>query len=423
MKVKRFAWSSLIRSLAWLSLIAAFVIGQIGTRPDYEALLASHFPEATLTPYSGEGDGPRVFEFSNRQQGEPEVVILGQGDGYGGPMTVAITASRTATGARTHDVLLLADTETPPYIERLKKKHFFRQLANRSVTDDFLLDTDIDSYSGATITARGVSQAMRASLHLGAMTHLGLPATWTPDPWALGWDELGMLLLVAASIVVSMGSKHRFSRLLKTLLPLVSLLFVGFYTNASIGIGSISSIVLGYIPSVKQHPLWWILMGAILVGIVLLGRNVYCHKLCPFSTVQSLLTKVTGLSMKAPTVLIKHARSLILGLIWGSLMLILLSRHPSLGSYEPFSMMFALEGVGMQWYILPLSLFGAAFIPDFWCRYFCPVGLTINESVKLRRKAVNRAKAWHHSRRIEVQCDSGIPSPTHKGGSHGKTSA
>jgi polyferredoxin len=53
-------------------------------------------------------------------------------------------------------------------------------------------------------------------------------------------------------------------------------------------------------------------------------------------------------------------------------------------------MMFSLEGLGIQWYILPASLLGAFFVPRFWCRLFCPVGLYLNELVRLRR----RVRGW-----------------------------
>ena len=81
----------------------------------------------------------------------------------------------------------------------------------------------------------------------------------------------------------------------------------------------------------------------------------------------------------------KKARTVVGWMTWIALMLIFLSAHPTLGSYEPFAMMFSLTGAGVQWYILPLSLIGSFFVLNFWCRLFCPVGLVLNEMVRLRR--------------------------------------
>ncbi len=67
------------------------------------------------------------------------------------------------------------------------------------------------------------------------------------------------------------------------------------------------------------------------------------------------------------------------------LMLIFLSAHPSLGSYEPFAMMFSLEGAGIQWFILPIALIGSFFTSAFWCRYFCPCGHGLTQVVRIRK--------------------------------------
>ncbi|WP_299805303.1 FMN-binding protein [uncultured Shewanella sp.] len=386
-----------IKAFAWLSLAAAFVIGHVSNQVDYDELLQQAFADSHLQKSVTDNGDLFLYDVKSTDlktvtEDERKWIVVGTAQGYGGPLVVATSLRETASGVITQDVRLLAHKETPPYVERLVKKQFFRQLNDRSVSDDFLLGQGVDAYSGATVTARAVSQAMRSSVHVMATDKLGLAPTWTDDPWGFGWQELGMLLLVAITLVISLKSKHKFINSLKVILPIAALIFVGFYTNASLSVGSFAGLFLGYFPGLKQHPIWWILMGTIVIGIVLMGRNLYCNKLCPYAAVQSLLHRITGINMKVPKWLIKHGRSFILLMIWTAFMLIFLSGHPALGSYEPFSMMFALEGVGLQWYILPLSLFGACFIPDFWCRYFCPVGLIINESVKLRRKALNRFK-------------------------------
>ena len=73
-------------------------------------------------------------------------------------------------------------------------------------------------------------------------------------------------------------------------------------------------------------------------------------------------------------------------------MLIFLSAHPSMGSYEPFSKMFSLTGTGVQWYILPMSLIGSFFVLNFWCRLFCPVGMILNDTVRARRSVLGRVR-------------------------------
>jgi NosR/NirI family nitrous oxide reductase transcriptional regulator len=80
---------------------------------------------------------------------------------------------------------------------------------------------------------------------------------------------------------------------------------------------------------------------------------------------------------------------LLIAFAWASLLAAFIigqiAAHPALGSYEPFAMMFSLEGIGIQWYILPAAIIGSFFVPSFWCRLFCPVGLYLNEIVRFRR--------------------------------------
>jgi polyferredoxin len=142
--------------------------------------------------------------------------------------------------------------------------------------------------------------------------------------------------------------------------------------------------------------MWWIMMIGALGSVVVFGRNIYCHQICPFKVVQDLLQKISGIQLRIKPTVQRKARTLIFTLSWAALMLIFLSAHPALGSYEPFAMMFSLEGLGIQWYILPAALLGSFFVPQFWCRLFCPVGLFLNEGVRARRSLKKR---WQTSRK------------------------
>jgi polyferredoxin len=184
--------------------------------------------------------------------------------------------------------------------------------------------------------------------------------------------------------------KDKWGKYIRRVVMVGTLLFVGFYANASVNLGNLASIAMGYIPSLKQHPLWWIMMIGTIGSVVVVGRNIYCHQICPFKVVQDLLQKVSGTKLRIRPEIQRKSRLLIYSLSWAALMLIFLSVHPALGSYEPFAMMFSLDGLGIQWYILPAALIGAFFVPSFWCRLFCPVGLFLNQIVRGRRAIRNR---------------------------------
>ena len=386
---KRSSWGRVLEAFAWASLLAAFIIGQIAAQTDYEALLKQQLPDLELTRSTESSRLPVVFRVKTDGKPSPDAIVMSEGVGYGGPLIVGIRARRTDDGARLNEILVLSHKETPSFMVRLNRGHFFRQFAGKSVTGNFIIGDDIDAVSGATVSAEGFTAAIREAVHLGAVQHLQLPQTWQEPEWHLGANEV---ILVALFALAFFGAYRRdkLAKYARTIVMVGTLLFVGFYANASLNLGNIAGVFMGYIPSPKQYPMWWIMMVGALGSVIVLGRNIYCHQICPFKVVQDLLQKISGVKLRIKPEVQRKSRALIFFLSWIALLLIFLSTHPALGSYEPFAMMFSLEGLGIQWYILPAALLGSLFVPSFWCRLFCPVGLYLNEIVRIRREVRKR---------------------------------
>ena len=374
-------WRAILEGLAWVLLVAAFVIGQIAAKPDYDSMLKQALPSERLVRSEVNQSLPLVYQL----EGRDEVVIIAEGEGYGGPLVVGVRTRRTEDGGRLAEALMLSHKETPAFMERLHRGNFFRQFGGKHVADNFIVDDDIDAVSGATVSARGLTAAIRSAVHLGALNHLKLEQTWRQPGWIFGRDEAVLILLFVLAFVAGYR-KDKVGKYAAIAVTAGALVFIGFMANASLSLANIAGVFMGYIPSPRQHPMWWIMMIGVFGTIVFMGRNIYCQRLCPFMVVQDLAQKISGIKLKIDSRFQRRARTLIFSLSWVALMLIFLSAHPALGSYEPFAMMFSLEGLGIQWYILPASVFGSLFVPRFWCRLFCPVGLYLNEMVRLRRK-------------------------------------
>jgi Na+-translocating ferredoxin:NAD+ oxidoreductase RnfG subunit len=382
-------WNKAVPALAYALLVVAFVIGQIAAQTDYEKLLQQQLPGVKLTRSQVNPQLPVVYQMERDGEVSPGVMIMADGEGYGGPLVVGVRAERTESGAQINEIVLLDHKETPSFVQRIENKMFFRQFGGKSVTDNFLIGDDIDAVTGATVSSAGFTSAVREAAHLGAVQHLKLQPTWQELNWHVGSNEI---ILVALFGLAFFGSyrKDKLGKYARYLVMVGALVFVGFYANVSLNLGNLAGIFMGYIPPLKQHPMWWIMMIGVLGSVLFLGRNIYCRHLCPFMVVQDLLQKVSGIRLRIRSDVQKKARTLIISLSWVALMLIFLSAHPALGSYEPFAMMFSLEGLGIQWYILPAALLGAFFVPSFWCRLFCPVGLFLNEIVRLRKSVRNK---------------------------------
>ena len=382
---KGFPWRGIIEGLAWVSLLAAFIVGQIASKPDYDSMLRQAMPGEVLVISDANTSLPVVY----RIEGSEDVVIMAEGEAYGGPLVVGVRARRTEDSGRLAEVLMLSHKETPAFMQRLQRGHFFRQFGGKDVSDNFIVDNDIDSVSGATVSAKGFTSAVRDAVHLGAVNHLGLSQTWQQPGWSPGLNEVLLLILFVLAFTAGYR-KDKLAKIAKYVVMVGALVFIGFYANVSLSLSNIAGIFMGYIPTPSEHPMWWIMILGVLGSIAFMGRNIYCQQLCPFMVVQDLAQKISGVKLRIDSRFQRRARTLIFSLSWVALMLIFLSAHPAMGSYEPFAMMFSLEGLGIQWYILPASLLGSFFVPRFWCRLFCPVGLYLNEMVRLRR----RIRTW-----------------------------
>jgi len=382
-------WARIAEVFAWLSLLAAFIIGQIAAKTDYEALLQKQMPNAELKRSQVNKELPAVYRIVSEGKESPDALVMAEGIGYGGPLVVTVRAQRTEAGAKINEVVLLSHKETPAFMNNIKNSNFFRQFAGKSVIDNFIVGGDIDAVSGATVSSEAFTAAIREAVHLGAVQHLKLEPTWQELGWQFGGNELILIILFTLAFVGAYR-RDKIGKYARLIVTISTLVFVGFYVNASISLGNLASIVMGYIPSPKQHPLWWIMMIGVFGSVIVVGRNIYCQQICPFKVVQELLQKISGIKLRIKPEIQRKAKMLIFSLSWAALMLIFLSVHPALGSYEPFAMMFSLDGIGIQWYILPASLLGAFFVPSFWCRLFCPVGLYLNQMVRLRRALLER---------------------------------
>jgi len=384
-----FPWLRILEALAWVSLVAAFIIGQIAAQPDYEGMLQEQLTNIKLTRSKENKELPVVYRIEEDGKESPDAIVMAEGVGFGGPLVVAIRARRTQEGARVNEVLVLTHKETPPFLQRLYHESFFYKFAGKSVTDDFIIGKDIDAVSGASVSAEGFTAAIREAVHLGAVQHLKLEPTWQEPSIQVGANEIILILLFVLAFIGAYR-RDKIGKYARYVVMIGALLFVGFYANASVSLGNLASIVMGYIPSPEQHLLWWIMMAGVFGSVIIVGRNIYCHQICPFKVVQDLIQKGSGIKLRIRPEVQRNARVLIFSLSWAALMLIFLSVHPALGSYEPFAMMFSLEGYGIQWYILPAALLGAFFVPSFWCRLFCPVGLYLNQVVRFRRSILER---------------------------------
>ncbi|UJF17274.1 FMN-binding protein [Vibrio sp. SS-MA-C1-2] len=361
----RFDYSKLFRWLFLITLLFGYWLGQGLNTPNYLSQLQHIYPNSDIIPLEGYNN---LWSVKKEKKGKQvfETAILTKENSYGGPLLL-VTLYDTKGKITRLDIL--ANNDTPAYIQKLYNHRYLNQFLNKQVIDE-KSHQSFDAVSGATISSTAIMRAHYRGLEQASVISFGTQQTLIKQELNLENQHfvlIGFVILALLSQVI----KHPAYKLI---LAIMSLGGMGFWLNQMISVSYFSAVLLGYTPSIYENLSFWIICGSVLVAIIVLGRNIYCGNICPFSALQFLISKLTGLNFPIPRYIKRYGSYLPKFGLWLALFTGLLTTVPIAGTYEPFSMIFSLEGIGIQWAILPIFVIGSVFVPKLFCRYFCPAG-------------------------------------------------
>ncbi|NOU58474.1 FMN-binding protein [Marinifilum caeruleilacunae] len=364
-----------INWLAYLSLALAYFYGVIYKEDSQQIQSVHAIQDENIRLGKEHNDIYPVY----RKDSLMGYLAFGTSQGYGGPLQVAVLTNTTGEILSTE---LIGNYETPSFVAKLSNKKYYQQYANKKLLDRFQLKQDVEAVSGATVSSLAIAHAARDASYKIAKDVFQLHPPDIEKKWRLTAKE-GIIALIILLAFVGIYIKSKKLIYLNLFLGLV---FIGFLFNASLSLTHFGRLTLGYFPDIHTHVGWWLLLAATLSIIIVWGKNVYCTAICPFRASQMLLQQVSGINIKMDQKTAKIMGYTPVVLIWLSLILIFISKNPSISSYEPFAMLFSLKGAGIQWYILPTALIGALFFSNFFCRFFCPVGGILNWLIARRNQ-------------------------------------
>ena len=105
--------------------------------------------QTTSLIYEGVDDADRVIGYA----------FVGEGNGYGGSVRVLVGVEEASDEIL--NVKVLEHTETPGLGSKIEDESFRKQFVGKKVEDPLKLGQDIDSISGATVSSRAVTEAVR----------------------------------------------------------------------------------------------------------------------------------------------------------------------------------------------------------------------------------------------------------------------
>lgn len=374
-KKKNEKLNSLISWLAGISLVAAFAYGYFFNQPDFTEIISGQLNKSEIEHVSA---GEYRIKTQRDDQLAIDYVPVGQESGYGGPLSIGPVIDQKGI---IKNILIIDHKETQSFINKLKVNNFFTQFEGKHIQDPILIHQDIDAVNGATISSVAIANAIRNSSHLVGSKYFSIAYQSEKIKWELTKkDFIAFGILVLAILATYLRMKW-----LRYLTLGISLVFLGFYFNAAVNVAHFGRLLLGFLPSFMENIYWYILLGGSVIFPFFFKKNIYCNTMCPFHAVQTIMIRIGGMKIKFSPAIQKVAKHSSKFLLWLALIIILISRNPTLASYEPFAMIFGLEGDGMQWYILPFVLIGVLLIRDYFCRYFCPVGQGFKYLMKFRK--------------------------------------
>ena len=114
------------------------------------------------------------------------------------------------------------------------------------------------------------------------------------------------------------------------------------------------------------------MLAGSLLAIVLLNKNLYCDRICPFGAAQDGVNTIAG-SRKQITLRWTRLKWIPRILALGIMVLGLLYQNPTRFNYEIYSVFFKLIGSVFQISLLSLVLLSSLFLVRPWCHLLCPV--------------------------------------------------
>ena len=280
-------------------------------------------------------------------------------------------------------IKVLEENETPSYTKSLLEdgSWFLEQFISKTTDDDFLLGSDIDAITGATISSSSIAHAVETGLEVvskevlyreikedSPSSHVALNhLLWQAD-FVFIWIILGLAIF----------AYRKGRKALRYLVMGLVIVYIGYVKGGGFSIIDVVNIFSLNL-SVFSNNLYWYSLVVIAVGSTIIAGRFYCGWFCPFGAVLELIWRLTPGNVLVPRAvdrclrLIKYFNLIVI------LVVLFVFANRDVAVYiasvvEPFGLFFRLYGVLIAWFFF-LSMFVASiFISRFYCRYICPLG-------------------------------------------------
>jgi Na+-translocating ferredoxin:NAD+ oxidoreductase RnfG subunit len=386
---------SILITLAIVSIISAAIYGNL---PQDENDLNTYLPEAIPEAesynliFSDPNDYRYIFSGDSANGDTMGYITISQGQGFGGKVTTVLGWSPEGTITYLN---IVEHDEDIVWWQSLSQEDFFDQYVGRQYSESLELFDDIDAVTGSTYSCRGVSTAVHNGRTLVA-EELGYPYPEVDKPIKFGNEEI--FVLIGIGLVVSIRTIPVLRRLrwIRYLTLLFGFIAFGIWLLIPLSLTNFVIWFTGAAPVIETQLYMYLLALGLVTLVIIMGRNFWCHWLCPYAAVQEVMHVFGKVSLRPSQRVDRILRNARYILLWFAVFLALLLASASISVFEPWSTLFNLKGNIVGWMIVALTLGFALVIRNFWCIYLCPVGTVMDLLIHLRKRIVS---VWKKTKR------------------------
>jgi len=284
---------------------------------------------------------------------------------------VGIDAMGKITGVK-----VLSEFESPRYTKGLLEDEswFLKQFEEKDASDNFILESDIDAITGATITSSTVNRSIKAGLQIVTEQILNRHVDKDNPVKHLFFQHLLWqidFIFLWVMVGLAFWSFFKKNESLRYFILGLSFAYLGIFMGGGFSINDILRFLSGRIP-VLMNNLYWYSLVVIAIGLTVFAGRFYCGWLCPFGAITEVLFRLVPIEWKITGEAdryLKVIKYVNLGIL---LMIALLFANNILAIYlagiiEPFATFFNLHGDLISWMWLVVMLISSAFVSRFYC--------------------------------------------------------
>jgi len=290
---------------------------------------------------------------------------------------------------------VIADRETPYYMDLVKSSGFFEKFIGRNLRQGF---GDIDAVTGATITSKAVKADLEAAANTAGEKLFGISIPRVPRVETLGYfRKVREARTIILGLVLLLGLVTRYKKFFQWQREAVfglSIATIGFWLNTPYCLGHSFQLLALDWPGLG-NPRLLLLAGFVIITTIISGP-LSCGYLCPFGALQELLYRFVPVRHWAVSnQVLRYARELRYLVLF-----LCVAGYFGLGiaafsEVEPFPHLFSLSKSPLAWLFILVTLAFSLFVKRFWCRFFCPTGacLVLLSSHRKYLKSIARGVA------------------------------